>query len=127
MYYLVDVQAMDDREMRSNASFDFTGMGDAVEYMPGFNRCVFRIRCSQVCRTPLSSRMSSPSHGLMLRSDGSPGGSKTDQSGSAPSPKDGSSPRGGPGGAPSPSSVGRTPSLSRHAQPSPVGAPGGGK
>ena len=30
-------QAMDDREMRSNASLDLTNMGDAVEYMPGFN------------------------------------------------------------------------------------------
>ena len=29
---------MDEREMRSNASFDLTNMGDAVEYMPGFNR-----------------------------------------------------------------------------------------
>ena len=32
------LSAMDDHKMRSNASFDAAGMGDGVEYMPGFSR-----------------------------------------------------------------------------------------
>ena len=53
---------MDDREMRSNASFDFTGMGDAVEYMPGFNRWG-AVVCHWLCLVPWYSTCS---HSLSL-------------------------------------------------------------